>query len=487
MRHARGIALGLLGAVVVLVAVVVARTLRVPASPSVTRASLPAILADSGAVERLAGAVRIPTVTTLDQPVDVARFDELHAFLAQQFPRAHAAMTREILDTASLLFTWKGTDASLSPVVLMAHQDVVPVEAGTEAQWTHPPFSGDLAEGFVWGRGTLDDKGNVMAILEAAEALAKRGFAPRRTLMLSFGHDEERGGSGALAVVAELERRGVHPSLVVDEGGVIADDLLPGMSGRRALVGITEKGYMSVRLTARAEGGHSSMPPQHTAVGILARALDRLENDPMPSRIDGGTRAMFEQLAPDVAFGRRMIFANLWLFDPLLRRILAGTPSSNAMIRTTTAPTMLEASPKDNVLAQQAKAVVNFRLLPGDSVATVMRHIAKAVNDPRVVAEPLEGLAREPAPVSPSDSPEFHTLTTAIGDVFGVSAVPYLVVGGTDARAYSRIARNVYRFSPFAFGKSDLARLHGTNERVPAKDYLEAIRFYQHLIELSTK
>ena len=483
----RGIGLAVLVAVLALVGVVLVRTALVPASAVPARASLASIVADTAAVGRLASAVRIPTVTTLDKPVDVARFDTLHALLAQQFPRAHAAMTREIIDTASLLYTWKGTDASLAPVVLMAHQDVVPVEAGTEAQWTHQPFSGDRADGFIWGRGTLDDKANVLAILEASEALASRGFAPRRTLILSFGHDEERGGSGALAVVAELERRGVHPSLVVDEGGVIADDLLPGMSGRRALVGITEKGYLSVRLTAKAEGGHSSMPPQHTAVGILAHALDRLEAEPMPSRLDGGTRAMFERLAPDVPFGRRMIFANLWLFDPLLRRILAGTPSANAMIRTTTAPTMLEASPKDNVLAQQAKAVVNFRLLPGDSVATVMRHIAKAVNDPRVVAEPLPGLAREPAPVSPSDSPEYRILTTAIGEVFGVSAVPYLVVGGTDARAYSKIAKNVYRFSPFPFGKEDLARLHGTNERVKATDYLEAIRFYQRLIELSTR
>lgn len=475
-----------------LAAVLVARTLQLrPHAVAVVAASAAVAkdsVADSAAIARLAAAIRIPTVSYFDSSARVTQFQALHAHLATSFPRLHAALRREVIDSAGLLFTWPGTDTTLAPVFLMGHIDVVPVEPGTEKSWTHPAFGGEVADGFVWGRGALDDKSAVMAMLEATEQLVAQGHAPRRTLMLAFGYTEEKGGPSMPQLMRSLAARGVKPHLVVDEGGFVTDGVMAGVTRPVALIGIAEKGYLSVRITAKGAEGHSSMPPRATAVGVLSKALSRISDEPMPARLDGGARAMLQTVGAYMPFVRRMVMANLWLFRPVLLRALAGERTTDAMIRTTIAPTMLQASSKDNVLPGAASAVVNLRLLPGDSVAWAVRRLRDVIADDRVTVAPIRGLANEASPVSPTDADGYRVLRDAVSASFPSAVVtPYLVMGATDGRYLTALTPNVYRFAPFVVTSEDIARVHGTNERIAVANYLGGIAFERRLIMAATR
>jgi carboxypeptidase PM20D1 len=405
------------------------------------------------------------------------------AIWSRAFPRVHSTLTREVVAGYSLLYTWPGKDPKLAPILLMSHQDVVPVEPGTEKGWTHPAFSGDVADGFVWGRGALDDKVGVLAILEAVETLIGKGFQPQRTILLAFGHDEEVGGAhGAAALAALLAQRGAHPELILDEGGAIVEGLVPGLNCPAALVGTAEKGSMNVELVAESEGGHSSMPPAHTAIGRLASAIEQLEDNPMPARIDGATKRSFDFLAPELPFSQRLVLANLWLFDPIAKHAFAADPAGNARIRTTTATTIFQAGVKVNVLPHQARAVVNFRILPGDTGASVLQHVRDTVG-PGIRVARKERFVSEPSPESDVNAPAFRLLqTTLVQTVPHVVVAPNLLSGGTDTRHYESLSPNVYRFLPIRINGEDLKRLHGTNERVGVESYGEAVRFYAQLI-----
>jgi carboxypeptidase PM20D1 len=442
-----------------------------PAAPFTTDADAVA--------QRLAGSLKLRTVAASEGvPAEDAAFTALHAYLQQHFPRAHAELKRETVAQHSLLYTWQGTDASLPPVLLMGHMDVVPVERGTEASWTHPPFGGVVADGFIWGRGAMDDKVSVLAILEAVEALLAEGQRPRRTVLFAFGADEEVGGKGAQAIAELLRSRGVKLESVLDEGGTILSGTVPGVTVPVALVGVAEKGFASVELVVEGEGGHSSMPPPNTAVGILSRAVARLEAEPLPADLRGGTRLLFEHVGPEMPFGMRLVFANLWLLEPVLLRQMAAKPSTNAGVRTTQAATMFEGSPKENVLPVRARAVVNFRILPGDSVQGVMEHVRRVVDDPRVKLGTLNFVS-EPSPVSRTDSEQWRLLQKSIRQVFPkVLVAPYLGVSATDARHFTGLSDNVYRFIPMQLESADLARIHGRDERVSVAGYADIVRFY---------
>jgi carboxypeptidase PM20D1 len=381
----------------------------------------------------------------------------------------------------SLLYTWPGSDPALPAIVLLAHLDVVPAE-GT-ASWTHPPFGGAIADGFVWGRGALDDKVAAVMELEAVEHLVASGFRPRRTIVLGFGHDEEIGGhEGAAKIAALLEERKVRAELVLDEGLAITQGILDGVDAPIALIGVAEKGYANVVVTARTDGGHSSMPPRTTAVGRLARAIEAIEGDPMPPRLDGVAREMLAYLAPEMGFGRRMLLGNLWLLEPVVKRVFAGKPSSNAVIRTTLAPTMLAGSDRANVLPVQASATVNVRLLPGDTIEDVVAHLRSSVDDPQVAIEP-EGEVDAASRISPSDDPTFRDLMITIREVEPRAIVaPGLVVGATDGRHYARLTDHVYRFNPMRMGPSDLPRLHGIDERIAVADLHGGVEMYARLL-----
>ena len=386
---------GTLGAAILLVAVLVVRAERLDRARAPVEPLPPVTARAVVDPEILATAIRLRTISTGESAgVDSAQFLALHRHLETSFPRVHAALRREVVNGLSLLYTWPGSDTALAPALLLAHMDVVPVEPGTESRWTHPPFSGAIADGFVWGRGTLDDKVGVVGILQAAELLLAEGFQPRRTLHFAFGHDEELGGSqGAARIAALIAGRTPSVELIVDEGSVIAEGLIDGVDRPIALVGIAEKSSLSVELSVESEGGHSSMPPPHSAVGTLARAVRRLEDRQMPARLGAVAHRTFDRIAPEMSFGRRVVFANVWLFRPLIERLLAATPSGNAMLRTTTAATMFTGGPKENVLPARATAVVNFRVLPGDSIADVPQ---------RVIALVDEAAAAAGSPSSPS-------------------------------------------------------------------------------------
>jgi carboxypeptidase PM20D1 len=478
-----------LGAVLVLlvlalVAVVLARTAGFASrQPQVTPAP-PVALDEAALVDRFARSLRFRTVSHAEGPeASAAEFERFHEFLAASFPRVHATLARETVAGLSLLYTWPGSDPVAPPVLLMAHLDVVPVEPGTEALWTYPAFEGRVADGYVWGRGALDNKFGVMGIFEAVERLLEEGHRPRRTVYLAFGHDEEVGGQGAQATAALLASRGVALEWVLDEGGVISEGIVPGVDAPVALVGVAEKGYVSLELSARGVGGHSSMPPRETAVGIVSRAVHRLERDPFPGRLQGAANEMFAWLGPELPFAQRMAFANLWLFRPLVERQLAASPNTDAALRTTTAATMFEGSVKDNVLPIHARAVVNFRILPGETTETVRERVRRVVDDPRVEIGVHGGFGNDPSPVSSTEAPAFGVLARTVREVFPDALVaPYLVLGATDSRHYAGLTASVHRFMPARITERELAGMHGTDERVAVRSYLEGVRFYRQLI-----
>ncbi len=477
---------------VVLGSVLVLRAVRSGPPPPRVAPVTGVTLVDEAALARFATAITFPTVSPQEGAPDAGPFAQLHAHLAASFPRVHATLTRETVNDLSLLYTWPGTEPALPPLVLMGHLDVVPVIPGTESAWEQPPFGGTIDAGFVWGRGTLDDKPTVIAALEAVEFLLREGFQPRRTVHLAFGHDEERGGrTGALAIRDLLQQRGLREAAcVVDEGGAITRGVVPGLPGPVALVGIAEKGFVSLALEVTGAGGHSSAPPPSTSIGILAAAIARLEASPFPTRIDGGTRALLDTIAPYLSFGRRLVLSNLWLFGPLVERQLAASPATAATIRTTTAATVIRGGVKDNVLPIEATAIVNFRILPGDTVQSVTERVTRVIADPRVRVSPGEGFRVDPSPVSDAASPWFAAIDRSLRGVVGdepLVVAPYLVMGGTDARYWSSLSKQVYRFSPFEAPADALERVHGTNERLSAASYLAGIRFYVQFLRHSNE
>lgn len=470
---------------VLLVAAVAVRSAALR-SQQVAAAPAQRVEIDSQALaERLAGGLRFATISNQDGASrDDAAFEALHRHLETQYPLVHASLLRERVGDLSLLYTWAGSDEDAAPVVLLAHQDVVPVEPGTEANWEHPPFSGAIAGGFVWGRGALDDKLNVFGQLEAAEALLREGLRPRRTIVFAFGHDEELGGDGGAArIAALLAERGVRPLLVLDEGGSIVEGVIPGVSAPVAAIGIAEKGYVSLELEAEAPGGHSSTPPAETSIGMLAAAVGRLERTPPPARLDGASRLLLETAAPEASFGHRMIYGNLWLFGALVERGLASRPATHALIRTTTALTVFQAGIKDNVIPSRARAVVNFRILPGDDIEGVVAHARAVVGDPRIRIRALPK-RREPCAPSRTDGEGWELLARSIREVRpGTVVAPYLMLAGADARHFRGLSDAVYRFMPLVVDLEDTRRIHGTNERVSIEGYADLVRTYRRLLE----
>jgi len=451
-----------------------------PRVAAVRKVDIPA-----GAAERLARSLRIRTISHEDPSAfDAAAFGAMHESLRDAFPRVHAELQRETVAGYSLLYTWPGADRSLKPILLVGHQDVVPVESGTEGTWHHDPFGGHVGDGYIWGRGAIDNKSAVLGILEAVELLLTEGFRPRRTVYLAFGHDEEVGGTnGARQIAALLQARGVQLEMVLDEGGVIAEGVLAGITVPVALVGIAEKGFLTVELSTRVRGGHSSLPGRESAIGILSAAMTRLDQHPVPARLSGPTRQLFDSVGPRFPLVQRAIFANLWATRGLVTRKLQESPATNAMVRTTTAATIIEAGTKDNVLPSSARAVINFRILPGDSIASVLTHVRRTVADSRVFVRAAGRFRAEPSGVSSITSESFKVLARTITGVTpDVVVAPYLVVVVTDARYYATLSDNVFRFLPLRLTDRDLDRMHGIDERIGVREYEDAIRTYRQLL-----
>lgn len=436
--------------------------------------------------ERLGLAVQYKTISYHDpEKVDGNAFLGLHRLFQTLYPQVHAKLTREIINEYSLLYTWEGKDPSLKPIMLTSHLDVVPADESEAGGWTHPPFSGEIADGYVWGRGTLDIKCGVIGILEAVEYLLKQDFQPERTVYLGFGHDEEIGGEHGAAAIAELlDSRGVKLGSLVDEGGSVISGFLPGVDRPVAVIGISEKGYVSLKLTVEMDGGHSSMPAQETAIGVLSRAVASLELNPMPAHLEV-VEFLMSYLGSALPFWQRMLFANTWLFSGILKKQLAKANMLNATIRTTTAPTIIEAGMKDNVLPAKAEAVVNFRILPGDDLRSVYEMVLERIADDRVSVTPYQGDTLEgesgwdPSPVADTDSAYYLRLARLAKEDFPDALVaPYLVLGGTDARRYGIITDNALRFTPVMMSKEDVGSVHGVNEKLSLDECSRMVGFY---------
>lgn len=435
--------------------------------------------------EHLAEVIKFPTISNQDRTkVPVEALESLHLALERLYPRTHASLKREKVNDYSLLYTWMGRNLDLEPVLLMGHLDVVPAESTNQGEWTHPPFSGEINGGYVWGRGALDMKGVVIGIFESIEMLLRQDYQPERTLYLALGHDEEIGGqSGALAIASLLESRGVRLMAVLDEGGSIMQGLVPGVDIPVALVGVAEKGHATLELKVEARPGHSSAPPKHTGIGVLARAITRLENHPMPARLSM-TKLMFDELGAFMPTMLRIALANGWLFDGVIRKRLSASPTSDALIRTTTAATVIQGGVKDNILPSLAQARVNFRILPGDRVADVMAHVRKVINDDAVQINLPDFVSWEPSPISPMDSPVYKDLAETIREVYPEAIVaPYLVIGFTDARHYGRLSNCIYRFSPYLLDSTMMQTIHGYNERIAIEALPRMVQFYTRLID----
>ncbi len=436
----------------------------------------------ASAASHLGAAVRFLTVSNQDPAENKAEeWSKLQTWLQATYPKAHAAMQRRLIGQ-TMLYTWPGSDPAAQPIILMAHQDVVPVTPGTEQDWKHPPFSGEIAEGAVWGRGSIDDKGSLVALFEALEALAASGFHPKRTIILVSGHDEEVGGSGAEAAAKVLADEKVRALFTIDEGGLITTDT-PIVNGPALMIGVAEKGYVTLKVTAPAEGGHSSAPPKETGVINLSRALIAISDNPFPVELRGPGASMLEAFGARAGGMTKVAIANRWLFGPLLKAQATKSPASAAMFHTTIAPTMLGGSPKENVLPQSAYGLINYRIAPWDSSAKVLERARASVKGMPVTVDFTGLKPREPTPVSSSTSPGWNLIAAAaLADRPGTPVSPYLVVAGTDSRSMAGVSDDVYRFQAIALDTGEIKIIHGTNEHMTLTNLESLIRFYARLV-----
>ena len=478
----------IVGLAAVLVVVILVRTenFTPAAATDVAGVHLPPHMAVDAlsAAAHLGQSVRYQTVSHQDaKDNDWSQWDQQRAWLASTYPAFHAAAKLEIVGERTLLFTWAGTDASLAPIILMAHQDVVPVTPGTEKDWQHPPFSGEIADNAVWGRGSVDDKGELIGLMEAVEALVRAGFHPKRTIYVVSGHNEEVKGNGALAAAQTLKARGVHADWLLDEGGSIeTDDVITG--GTVAKIAIAEKGYMNIRVTARGEGGHSSRPPKETAVATLSRAVVAISEHQFPLHIGPTLRTQLEILAPKTPWMTRMRIANLWATEHWLTTELGATPAGAAMLHTTIAPTMLTGSPKANVLPQVATSLINFRVDPDQSTQDVMDAMKAAVGD--IPVELAFEDRYEPIKPSSTTSAGWKAIAALASDISGgAPVVPSLFLASTDSSRFPDVAKDIYRFSPTVGTALELKQVHGTNEHMPIENLKRIIDFYERLIRMT--
>lgn len=438
----------------------------------------------------LSDAIKIKTISNVDtDKVDWDAFRQLHALFEERFPLVYQHLQCEEVSLASLLFTWEGKNPALEPIALLAHQDVVPVAAGTEQDWKYPAFDGVDDGEFIWGRGALDMKNHLIAVLESVESLLAEGFQPERTVYLCFGHDEEivaAPTSGAASIAELLASRGVHLDSVIDEGGAILNLQVGKLLNKRlAGVGVAEKGYADYRISVTAKGGHSSQPPAHTAVGALAEVIRDIEGHPFPAKMPAFVYDLFQKIGKNVSYPARLVTCNLWLFKPLILAIMKRIPPAASLIHTTTAVTMASGSPAANVLPQKASVTVNFRMMPGVSIADVEAHIRKCVRNKEIEVEYLKG--KEASKVSPTDSRAFRILeeicTRSDADMI---VAPYLVMGGTDAYHYEAVCDNIYRFAPFVMDTQLLLSTHGTNERILIACMEDALKFFKRYIRMAS-
>lgn len=440
------------------------------------------------AQENLSRAIKIKTISNEDDSkTDWSEFERFHSFLKESFPLIHKNLEIDNVSKASLLFYWRGTDESLEPIAFLAHQDVVPVASGTEADWVHPAFDGYNDGEFIWGRGALDMKNHLICLMESVETLLEEGYQPKRGVYLCLGHNEEivaGHDNGAHEIAELLEKRGVRLDSVIDEGGAMLSAKVKGiLDANLTGIGVAEKGYADFKVTVKSKGGHSSQPPKHTALGKLSKKVANLENHQFKAKIMPFVYNLFNDIGKRTTYIGRFVFCNLWLLKPLLLKIMTKIPPAASLVRTTTAVTMASGSPAANVLPQNASVTINFRMMPGESIEDVRRHIEKYMGGEDVEIEFVKG--KEPSLISPTDTRAFDTLRRLSVSLDEKNIVaPYLVMGGTDAYNYENVCSNIYRFAPFTVDTELLLTTHSTNERIPVEQLTQGITFFKRYIKI---
>ena len=477
---------GVVGVLLVLIIVVLARTMMFIA-PEVPPEEIVSVSVDEGAVTRhMVEAIRFETVSVaVEKTPDYGPFVAFVGWVAETYPEVHENLVLDLVADHTMLYRWEGSNPDLKPILLTAHYDVVPVVPGSEGDWKHPPFAGEISDGHVWGRGAMDDKSAVIVMLEATTLLLAEDFRPERTIYFSYSHDEERGGPlGAAGVTAVLKERGVRLAWTLDEGSFIVKGMLPGSDKPVAIISVAEKGGLTLDLVARGPGGHSSMPESEVSIDILAQALVNLRKHPVPGGLDGLSGELFDGFARNGSFTYRMLFANKWLFGGLLERQLGKSAGMDAMIRTTTAPTILTAGIKTNVIPPTATASVNFRLHPRDTPESVRDHVIAAIDDERVDVTMQDAHRIMASDVSSTDSEGYQLIERVARQFFGdIAVAPGLTVGGTDSKHYSKVADDSYRFQYMEVGREDIAGFHGTNERVSIDNLVKGTGAYYLLMK----
>ncbi len=437
--------------------------------------------------KHLSEAVQYKTISYRDsEKVDWDEFEKFHKYLDETYPLINENLEKEIIPPANLLYRWKGTRSDLEPIALLAHQDVVPVSEGTEQDWEHDAFSGYDDGEFVWGRGTLDMKNHLIAVMESVEALLKDGFKPERDVYLLFGDNEEvvaNDKNGAFDLMTTLKDRGIHLDSVIDEGGAIIPINVPGVLNDKYLVGVgvAEKGYSDIEIVVNAKGGHSSQPPVHSALGKLATAISDLEKNQFKAYFNENMKMLIDSIGRECTYPVRLITCNMPLLRPIILEAFKMIPFGACLVRTTTAVTMAQGSPAANVLPQRASATVNFRAMPGTTKQDLVDHIRSCVRYKDIEINILN--SKEASKFSPTDSRAYKIISDINKSLEpGAIVAPYLVMGGTDAYNYEPICDNIYRYAPFKVDVPLLRCTHGTNERLPISCMENALVFFKNYI-----
>ena len=473
------IGLVILGLVLVFLAVLVLRALMFNPKPQPQLDAEPIDFDKDAAVSALQQLVRCKTVSNVDPALeDDAEFEKLINLLPELYPHIVKACTFTRFPDRGLLFHWQGK-AHDKPSVMMAHYDVVPVQ---EDMWEKPPFAAILENGVLWGRGTLDTKVTLNGALSAANYLVQKEFVPEQDIYFAFSGGEEVNGKGAENIVNYFAQQGIVPALVVDEGGAVVENVFPGVNVPCGMIGIAEKGMINVRYTVRSGGGHASAPLPKSPVTDLAKACRKVVDNPFPMHLTPPVAALFDTLGRQSSFVYKLIFANLWCFKPILNLIcISSGGEMNALVRTTTAFTMMEGSSARNVIPAKASIVSNMRLNPQDTVESAVEYLRKTVNDPSVEIEVLEG--NDPSRISQVDCDSYRKVAAAVSATWdGCITSPYLMVQCSDSRHYGAISDKVYRFSAMDLTKEERGTIHGNNERIRVETIHRAVEFYIRLL-----
>ncbi len=470
-----------LSLIVVIVGAIVAFRTFSAKSKQISLAAIPAPELPEKAVEHLQKAIQCATISFADSSTEKAKpFVELRNLIETAYPLVNKTMSREIVGGFSYLYKWEGKNPALAPYIFMAHQDVVPIEQSSRHLWKAEPFSGALIDNTIYGRGAIDNKCNLISILEASEKLLQQGFQPERTIYYVFGEDEEIGGyKGALPISKLLEARGIKAELLIDEGGIVTKEKVPGVTKPVALLGTAEKGYLNLEFSVQKKGGHSSMPDRETAVDILMAALTKVHDNPFPARFDKATQGFLDYLGPEMGFPSNMAFANQWLFKSLIIKGLDKAPPTRAMIHTTAVTTIINAGVKENVVPTMATAIVNFRLLPNDSAKVVIENIKKIVHDERVEIKIKNNHWTEGSTSPIVDGIGFQKINRIVRQTYdNVLVTPFLMIGGTDSKYFENVCDNIIKFSPVL----DPIGFHTHDEQVSLESFKHSIWFFEQLI-----